>query len=640
MANASKRPPTSSNMPPPKRRATATSSSTSTTQSDSQLRDINVQNRPSGDTIITVSDGQKQRPMEILQIPNYDVAPYNSRSTQEDSGIHSSYSSQGDSSMSNYPFGSPDYIPLTQLSNDTESTGPSQGLHTSVPAPTDSIISKGKRTAKVRKPSTIQNTTRRLNDHILNTNAQFKVISQSLQNIQSFLKMTPSTNTSASATATATTSSFTPNVFPPGIVSQTHRGNYNLPLTSLNSGIMSSGMAQTPLDKFTAVLNNIGQSNSNPKTQPIFTIAGRNAMVAPATSTSDAGIRSTTGTDPFVGSSRAPTSSGSISLPTWHATDGQISNSAVSSSTGIRPQRSSSTHTPLSGAQTNSFQPKPAFRPWDIQYTPARTNTQAINQSQIIQSAQGVQLQNAGIDHEIKIVSGGLPLGWALEQATKDKIMNDQYIDLSDLLEQGNQQHYAVSIDPESGASFIFTKNKKAIRNIKEWDKAFATYMSVYLQKPDNIRHWAHLITYSNEIKSMADDGLNFLDYDETFREERAGMHTPWDWNVFRQDLFNRIHRKALAYKTNFNTNRKLGFDTKSTGSNIPKVPMGYCFDYHTIGKRCNRLNCSFKHTCSCGRGQHTMYTCRSQGQPAKGRTGPNGKSLSRTGSADSIKSD
>ena len=196
-----------------------------------------------------------------------------------------------------------------------------------------------------------------------------------------------------------------------------------------------------------------------------------------------------------------------------------------------------------------------------------------------------------------------------MDQTLKDKIMNDQYVDLSDLLEQGNQQHYAVSIDPESGSGFIFTNNKKSIKTIKEWDRAFATYMSVYMQKPRNVRHWAHLIMYSNEIKSMADDSLNFLEYDDTFRKERAGMSCPWDWNVFRQDLFNRIHRKALSYKLNNNINRKLIFDKNGSGNN-PKIPMGYCFDYHSFGKRCNRLNCSYKNTCTCGRGQHALYSC------------------------------
>ena len=47
--------------------------------------------------------------------------------------------------------------------------------------------------------------------------------------------------------------------------------------------------------------------------------------------------------------------------------------------------------------------------------------------------------------------------------------------------------------------------------------------MLVYLQKPDNLRHWAHLITYSNEIKSMADDVLNLSSMMIPF--ERKGWH-------------------------------------------------------------------------------------------------------------------
>ncbi len=209
-------------------------------------------------------------------------------------------------------------------------------------------------------------------------------------------------------------------------------------------------------------------------------------------------------------------------------------------------------------------------------------------------SNNSVQFQHPGLDHQIKIVSGGLQMGWALEDSVKEKIWNDQYIDLGELLEQGGQTNYAVSVDPESGSAFIFTKYKRAIKNIKEWDKAFATFVSVYLQKTDNIKHWAHLITYVNEIKSMAEDGLNFLDYNETFHrvgcnKDDYGMKVPWDWNVFCQDLFNRIHLKALIYKFNFNnnnTNRKLQFEPRAPGTTAPPcLPMGYCFDYHSFGK-------------------------------------------------------
>ncbi len=132
----------------------------------------------------------------------------------------------------------------------------------------------------------------------------------------------------------------------------------------------------------------------------------------------------------------------------------------------------------------------------------------------------GIQIQNSRNDNEVKIVSGGLPLGWALDDTIKQKIQSDQYEEFRDLLDQSGSNNYIVSVDPETGSSFLFIKKKTLVRNIKELEKAFSIYMSVYLQNPNNICHLPHLISYGNEIKAMAVDGLNFLEYDETFHKE------------------------------------------------------------------------------------------------------------------------
>ena len=95
-------------------------------------------------------------------------------------------------------------------------------------------------------------------------------------------------------------------------------------------------------------------------------------------------------------------------------------------------------------------------------------NSQPITSTITQQNNQGFQFQNSGLDHKIKIISGDLPLGWALDQNTKEKTWNNQYVDFSDLIDQGNQQNYAVSVDSESEAIFILTKNKKTIKSIKE----------------------------------------------------------------------------------------------------------------------------------------------------------------------------
>ncbi len=75
MSGPTKRSGTISGLPFPKRRGLASSTATTsdTTITNSQTKDVQIQKQLSGDTIITVTDGQGQCPLEILQIPHYDL---------------------------------------------------------------------------------------------------------------------------------------------------------------------------------------------------------------------------------------------------------------------------------------------------------------------------------------------------------------------------------------------------------------------------------------------------------------------------------------------------------------------------------------------------------------------------------------
>ena len=163
----------------------------------------------------------------------------------------------------------------------------------------------------------------------------------------------------------------------------------------------------------------------------------------------------------------------------------------------------------------------------------------------------------------------------------------------------------------------------------------------------------------------MAEKGLNFIEYDEQFRKERASQAKagiePWEWNVFRQDTYNNIQLNAIAEKLQLSGKR--WFDTPRfqyhSNSHIyqfpsnqrgqfgggirrpwnfqqnfqqnshqfdqqfSRVPFGFCFDYHALGKRCLKTNCNYRHFCPCGRGPHTLFSCRSAGVPFARRPGP-----------------
>ena len=232
------------------------------------------------------------------------------------------------------------------------------------------------------------------------------------------------------------------------------------------------------------------------------------------------------------------------------------------------------------------------------------------------------------------VISGGLPLGWTVSYDIKQKIWNDEFVEFCDLLNDNSKIKKTVTIDCKSGTTIDAQKRKREITCIRDWDKAFATFLNIYIQKPENLKHLYHLVTYGQEIKSMAELGLDFLKYDENFRKERASQveenYEPWGWNIFRQEVYNHLQSQAILQKLNLPPKKwypDVSFSSsfhnfESQKNNISGIPLGYCFDFHTLGKNCDKSNCTFRHVCPCGRGPHTLYACRTGGKSTIKRGG------------------
>ena len=224
---------------------------------------------------------------------------------------------------------------------------------------------------------------------------------------------------------------------------------------------------------------------------------------------------------------------------------------------------------------------------------------------------------------ERRVHSAGLPLGFAVDVKIKETIWMNRFVEFQDLLAaQGESEfqvvHEALELDPNLGV--ILKKTKKQIKSLKHWEKAFMVYVAIYTQRPDLKAHLPQLFSYWWEVKAMADEGIDFVLYDELFRRERAAMAqigaSPWDWGIFWQDLYNKSCRSvrssaAQLYRSGNNHN-----NFRST----PTTPRGYCFDYHAPDRRCEKAKCTFKHECPCGRGGHTLYTCKTSGRPSRKR--------------------
>ncbi len=267
-------------------------------------------------------------------------------------------------------------------------------------------------------------------------------------------------------------------------------------------------------------------------------------------------------------------------------------------------------------------------------------------------------LINSGRPNERKIISGGMPIGWAVDRDIKERIWADLYVDFSELVQREDRSRRTVTVDSDSGTTVSVQKQAKEIKTIKEWDHAFAIYMNIYMELESNERNIPHLVTYGQELKAMAENGLDFIAYDINFRKERESQvkagYPPWNWNVFRQETFNHLQMTAIAeklhlapkawsepqsFKSPFSTSyfsgnnpkyNKFGSDTKP----FLKVPPGFCYEFHSQESNCVKPTCSFRHNCPCGRGPHTIYNCRTNGHPYRkrgnyGSRGRGGKSNS-----------
>ncbi len=276
----------------------------------------------------------------------------------------------------------------------------------------------------------------------------------------------------------------------------------------------------------------------------------------------------------------------------------------------------SMSHTTVTTTSSHHTLPSiPSFQP-----IPPAHNTHAFN----FESMNYELMQAMFKSHERKVFSAGLPLGFAIDLKLKEEVWTNKFVEFSELLAAEGEAEFQVAqdtldIDPQLG--IIVKKSKKILRTLQEWEKAFMVFVAVYTQKPDLKADLAHLFSYWWEIKSMAEEGADFILYDELFRKERAAMAqvgaTPWDWAVFRQDLYNKSCRSIRSASHHSHKQFSSNFSTQKQTLTPPK---GYCFDYHAPGRRCSRSPCTYKHNCPCGRGAHTIYTCKTNGKPGRKR--------------------
>ena len=136
--------------------------------------------------------------------------------------------------------------------------------------------------------------------------------------------------------------------------------------------------------------------------------------------------------------------------------------------------------------------------------------------------------------------------------------------------------------------------------------RTFDMFMAAYLEKhPECVQY---LLFYAHRIKGFMKQGINWYNYDVSFRKEVEMGDLIMDLYV----TASKTPKPYSAMPTAFAASQKRTYRDKLTKTE-GGFPTGTCFRYHTRERRCETPNCPWIHYChKCG-GKHPLNTKEQQ---------------------------
>ena len=135
----------------------------------------------------------------------------------------------------------------------------------------------------------------------------------------------------------------------------------------------------------------------------------------------------------------------------------------------------------------------------------------------------------------VPIMKGSMPAGTTVPKKLKKEIQSHKYVEFSTLLNPNAATAYMLSMEQGPSSSVLKLKPQSSKRQLTEnqWGIAYATYMSVYLEKyPEDL---TDMLSYQQQIQRMMQRKANWRYYDFRFRSDRE--YSLYKWNMIRQDL-------------------------------------------------------------------------------------------------------
>ena len=210
----------------------------------------------------------------------------------------------------------------------------------------------------------------------------------------------------------------------------------------------------------------------------------------------------------------------------------------------------------------------------------------------------------------------GEKLGQMLSDKTKQKIREDKFVDMHEILHPELDPEYTVKLaaGPDPAFSVVPPPKKKFITE-NQWTTAFTEYMAVYLEARPSATQ--EILSYFHMILTMMADQEDWRSYDYSFRKSRDSHAYKWSevlpkmrFKAGMKPLRSAIINHDLPPQGRKRSFRDYSFRDQGFQANETQeeIQVGYCFNFHTRFRRCNRINCTYKHSCQFCGGRHPNY--------------------------------
>ena len=194
------------------------------------------------------------------------------------------------------------------------------------------------------------------------------------------------------------------------------------------------------------------------------------------------------------------------------------------------------------------------------------------------------------------------PLGSTISKSIKSRIWTNEYINLSALL-NNQDDDISLTLNKSEGKPTISltSSSRWEISSIELWTKAFLVFSAIYSERYP--AEAPHLFKYISVVREMAYQKKPWLSYDKQFRLLKATNTAQWseiNWELYFRGESQRVQQQSFHNK--FKPSYKPGKRSR--------VPSGFCFDFHTSNS-CTRKKCEYKHLCHlCQKGNHSATKC------------------------------